>query len=824
MTSWRLTYHSFVPQEEGLREALCALGNGYFVTRAAAPEATADDTFYPGTYVAGGYDRLITPIAGRDVENEDLVNLPNWLPLTFRIEDGAWFDLREVTVRRYRQTLDLKRGILTRFVAFTDVAGHETELTQRRFVHMHHKNVAGLESTIVPRNWSGRLTIRAALDGTVTNAGVPRYRELDGRHLEPVGAERQDEETVCLIAETRQSRLRVAAAARLRLFSNGDRIEAAPELVERPGYIGLDVTVEAAQGRPVVAEKVVVLCTSRERGISEPGYAARTKIRRLGRFTELVRSHVLAWDHLWQRCAISLGEDQEAERVLRLHIFHVLQTVSPNSVDLDAGVPARGLHGEAYRGHVFWDELFIFPFLNHSFPELTRALLLYRHRRLDEARWAAGQAGYKGAMYPWQSGSDGREETQVLHLNPKSGRWLPDNSHLQRHVNAAIACNVWRYYRATYDHEFLFTYGAEMMLEIARFFASLATYDRALDRYQILGVMGPDEYHDGYPWAELPGIDNNAYTNFMAVWLLRKAMEILELLPEPRRQELTDSLSLTRTELERWENITRKMRIPFHDGVISQFEHYDRLEEFDWDAYRARYGDIHRLDRILESEGDTPNRYKLSKQADVLMLFYLFSQHELAEVFEGLGYQLDEETTRRTVQYYAKRTSHGSTLSRIVQSWVLAKEDREESWCFFFGALQSDLLDIQGGTTREGIHLGAMAGTIDMLMRGYTGLVVDHETMWFDPCLPRELDQLRYSLLFRGNWVDVEAVDGRFSVSVRQSAAAPITVGLDGHTVVLEPGARVAIDIATDEEPTLQAPTPACDTSIELSGGTDRRP
>ena len=197
-------------------------------------------------------------------------------------------------------------------------------------------------------------------------------------------------------------------------------------------------------------------------------------------------------------------------------MFHLLQTVSEHTIDLDVGVPARGLHGEAYRGHIFWDELFVFPFLNLRFPELTRALLRYRVRRLPEARQAARAAGYRGAMYPWQSGSDGREETQRLHLNPRSGRWLPDNSHRQRHVNAAVAWNVWQYYQATGDLDFLAAYGAEMLLEIARFWASIATYNRALDRYEICGVMGPDEYHDGYPDRDEPGLDNNAYTNVMA--------------------------------------------------------------------------------------------------------------------------------------------------------------------------------------------------------------------------------------------------------------------------------------------------------------------
>ena len=215
-------------------------------------------------------------------------------------------------------------------------------------------------------------------------------------------------------------------------------------------------------------------------------------------------------------------ERVDTRRILNVHVFHLLQTVSKHTIDLDVGVPARGWHGEAYRGHVFWDEVFIFPFLNLHLPDLTRALLQYRYRRLPTARRAAAAAGFEGAMYPWQSGSSGREETQTMHLNPNSGNWLPDNSHLQRHINIAVAYNVWQYFQATGDVEFLAFYGAEMLVEIARFWSSIATYNKALDRFEIRHVMGPDEYHDAYPGADEPGLHNNAYTNVMVAWLLRR--------------------------------------------------------------------------------------------------------------------------------------------------------------------------------------------------------------------------------------------------------------------------------------------------------------
>ena len=222
-------------------------------------------------------------------------------------------------------------------------------------------------------------------------------------------------------------------------------------------------------------------------------------------------------------------------------------------------------------------------------------------------------------MFPWQSGSDGREESQRAHLNPQSGHWLPDTSHLQRHVGLAVAYSIWQYYQATGDLEFLTDHGAEVMLEVARFFADIAVHDPATDRYRIRGVMGPDEYSTRYPGATEPGIDDNAYTNVMTVWLLHRTRDVLAALPPVRRAELIETLDLDPIEQLRWEDISRRMTVPIaEDGVISQFAGYRELPDLDWADYRHRHGDLQRLDRILEAEGRSVDDYQVSKQADVL--------------------------------------------------------------------------------------------------------------------------------------------------------------------------------------------------------------
>jgi trehalose/maltose hydrolase-like predicted phosphorylase len=355
-------------------------------------------------------------------------------------------------------------------------------------------------------------------------------------------------------------------------------------------------------------------------------------------------------------------------------------------------------------------------------------------------------------MFPWQSGSNGREETDTVLFNPRSGNFIPDNTRLQRHVNAAIFFNVWQYYGASGDTDFLHDHGAEMMLEIARFWASLAQWNGERGRYEIHGVMGPDEFHDSYPGAATPGLNNNAYTNVMAAWCLERALRLFAILPAERCRDLCEMLRLDRTELDRWEDVSRKMFVPFHDdGIISQFEGYEALEELDWEAYRRKYGNIMRLDLILEAEGDTPNRYKLSKQADVLTLFYLFSTEALTDIFRRLAYPFTPSMIPKNIDYYLRRTSHGSTLSGIVHAWVSSRSCRPRSWRLFKDALHSDISDIQGGTTAEGIHLGAMAGTVDLLQRCYAGVELRAGELWFNPSLPYQLNRLGFQLRYQGH-------------------------------------------------------------------------
>lgn len=790
---WQLVYDGFDPTHEGHREALTALGNGYLVTRGARPEHHDDGIHYPGTYLAGVYNRLTSIIHGRALEEEHLVNAPNWLPVDVRIGDGPWLSTGAVVTHLERRELDLRRGLVTRTAVLSGPSGERLELVQRSFTSMHDPHIAVLETTATARDWSGSVALRAGIDGGVRNTNVAAYVGSDATHLTPPTFRQVGEITVCDV-RTLQSRVGIATAVRTRIEGAGDVSES---LIDTQSRSTREFRIHLEQDRPVTLTKIAATFTSHDRAIAEPGAAAVDRLLQQDDVAVLLKGHEAAWRRLWDRCAVTLAADAESQLVLNLHTFHLLQSMSPHTADLDAGVPARGLHGEGYRGHVFWDEVFVLPALATRLPEIGRALIDYRWRRLHAARAAAAAVGLAGALFPWQSGSDGREETPEALYNPRSGRWMPDNSRRQRHVGLAIAFNAWQQYQATGDLDWLAERGGELIVEVTRLFASLAEYDATTDRFHIAGVMGPDEFHDGPPDAPGAGLRDNTYTNVMTSWLAQRAVEVFDLLLGHRAVDLRDRLRVTDVEIAQWTALGRRLAVGFHrDGIITQFDGYEDLRELDWDRYRAEYGNIGRLDLILEAEHDSTNRYKLAKQPDVVMLVYLLGAAGLRKQLAALGYTFSAADLTRSVDYYLERTANGSTLSRVVNASVLARIDPSRAWMVFREALIADLDDSQGGTTREGIHLGAMAGTADLPIRAFAGMTLGDDELVFAPCLPPELTRLGFRVRYRAQLLDVTMSGTRLEIRSHPGSASAIRMRVGSVRVSLPAGETRVFTVA----------------------------
>jgi len=789
---WKLEYEGFDLHEENLREALCTVGNGYIGTRGCFEGEHASDVHYPGTYIAGLYNKLGTKIQNKIIYNNDFVNCPNWLLIEFKIGLGNYISPLKMELFSYRHVLDMKRGVMKRSIVCKDGLGRITRIHSERIASMANPHLLAIRYNITPVNYSEKITVRSTLDGTVINDGVARYRQLNSRHLREI-AQGKTADGIFLHVQTTRSKRQIIMNAKTAISENGEPLGVRKKIIRRKSKVSEEMELPARENFTYTLEKLVSVYTSLDRGVRDIKKAASDALFQCKDFDSIYKPHVKAWKSLWDKCDIGIEGDNFAQKVIRLHIYHLLVTASPHNTNIDAGMPARGLHGEAYRGHIFWDELYTLPFFNLHIPEITRAFLMYRYNRLDAARLYARKHGYQGAMYPWQTADNGGEETQIVHYNPQDGTWGPDLSRLQRHVSIAIFYNVWKYVSDTEDKEFLENYGAEIMLEIARFWASIARYDENTKRYHIEGIMGPDEYHEKLPGSEEPGLKDNAYTNIMSVWLLEKALELIDKLPENVLERLRQKITFKIAETEKWKRITEKMNVILSkENIISQFDGYMSLKELNWDHYRMKYGNIHRMDRILKAEGDSPDAYKVAKQADALMPFYLLGNEEVSRIIEKLGFYAGDtnELLINNFEYYDKRTSHGSTLSKpvygVVSSYI-QDSGNKMVWDAFVETIKTDIFDTQGGSTGQGIHCGMMAETIGMIMKCFAGIDISGEALEVNPHIPEFWNKLSFKIYFRNIWYDFEFTKEKVKIKIAGKGKKQIPVKIAGKNVKLIP-------------------------------------
>jgi len=789
--TWCLQYYDYDFEKERSREALLAVGNGYFGTRGALEESRANKVNYPGTYISGLYNRLVSRAAGRDIENEDFVNIPNWLLVKFKIGQDDWFQFDpepNMKIRSLKRKLDFRNGELSRELELEDKDGRVTIVRSSRFAGMHYKHIAALKYTVTPVNYEGEITIRSELDGNHINAGVERYSDLNQEHLTYL-SEKIEGNRSYLKVKTTESNVLIKLAAR-HILDGREDIEELMNSDCSKGKACQTFTIKAERGREIVFEKLVSIYTSQDKKVTIPEVHSRKAINKMTDYDGELELSAKAWGNIWKELDISVEGDRKAQKLIRLHLYHIMVAASPHHKDLDAGIPPRGLHGEAYRGHIFWDELYILPLYNIHFPEVVRSVLMYRFRRLDKAKDAARENGFKGAMFPWQSGSDGREETQLVHLNPVSGKWGDDYSRLQRHVSLAIAYNLCNYYRVSWDKIFMMKYGAEMLFEICRFWESKCEYDEKRKGYHIRKVMGPDEFHEKLPEQKEGGLTDNAYTNIMVAWMMCRAIEFIEMLGKNEKGKLLAKYGINEAELDRWSDISSRLLLNVNeDGIIEQFDGYFKLKELDWDAYREKYGDIHRLDRILKAEGESPDDYKLAKQADLLMVFFNLGFDKADEIIRKLGYALPDDYIKRNFDYYIARTSHGSTLSRLVHSDLAYRlGDHGKSWDMYMEALSSDLVDIQGGTTGEGIHCGVMAGTVYMVLSVFCRLDLSGEEPSLCPDLPGHWKNVKFNFWFRGMHFRASVSPATLELMMDESEKEKIKFHICGKEIYLERG------------------------------------
>ncbi len=710
-----VTEEAFDPQVLHRQETVFTIGNGYLGTRGTFEEG------YPGeqamTLIHGLFDD--TPIV-----HTELVNAPNWIHFVVVI-GGERFRMEQGTVLAYHRELDLATGVLRRAVRWRSPAGHTLELAFERFASLADEHVLAMRCRLTSVDFSGPVEFRAGLPGFVENLGLLHWEWRDQGAL--------DAGSVYLELRTRGSLQALGMAAHLSVEGG-----AATLITQDCDWLPtLIAATEIQPGQTLVVDKLVTVYTGRD--VPDVRAAAHYKLQRAvtAGYEALRADSEAAWGAEWESADVTIEGEDEADLALRYSLFQLLIAAPHN--DDRVSIPAKALSGWGYRGHVFWDtEIFMLPFFIFARPALARNMLHYRYHTLPGARRKAQENGYEGAMFAWESAATGDETTPRWVPGPDGGLiriWCGD---IELHITADVAYAVMQYWRTTADDAFMRDYGAEILLDTARFWGSRAEWHADTERYEIHDVIGPDEYHDH--------VNNNAYTNRMAVWNLQTALEVLDWLrtyaPE-KAAELERALDLTPSRLEHWRDIIARMFIPVDPatGLIEQFEGFFNLKSVDLADYEPRNKSMQFLLGIEETQ-----QYQILKQPDVLMLLYLLES------------EYDAETIKRAWDYYTPRTdlSYGSSLGPGIQAALAARQgDVAAAYQHFIHSARTDLQDVRGNT-HEGIHAATAGGVWQAVVFGFGGIRLTENGLTATPRLPQGWSRLRFRLYYHGRPYDFD--------------------------------------------------------------------
>ena len=751
---WMLIEQRFDPSALGKAEANFCLGNGYLGLRSAAEERYSGET--RDLLVAGTFDRF---------SPEEVTELPNAADVT-NIElmlGGERFDLTQGTIERYERSLNIKTGLLTREVVWVSPAGKRWTLTFERIVSLKRLHTIALRVTAKP-DADAKVTLRSGIDGRMTNDGSQHFTEGQTRYY--------DKHYMQYVPRTIQSGIDFVLDAAHRFTVDGQN--AAPtgsiNIVRRRMYS--DFTLELKAGQTMVMEKFANVYTSRDLEaegktlpeLQELALAALREDEAAG-FDKLASESAAAWaEKVWDRAPIEIDGPAFDRFVIRFAQYH-MQLMTP-AHDRRMNIGAKGLSGEGYKGHTFWDtEIFLLPYFIFHMPEIARSLEEYRYLSLPGAHAKAAHNGYQGAQFPWESAwlDDGEVTPEYMGTDIVTGQLIKVwSGFIEIHITADVAFGVWQYYVCTGDQDYMDRYGYELIFDCAKFW--LSRLEKGEDGLlHINDVVGPDEYKEH--------VDDNAFTNYMAVWNMRKAVEYAEQL-KAEREELYDALDqkLDLTALLwAWKDAIGRVFLtqPNENGVLPQDKTYLTLKDIDLSKYKAQsfVGGI-----MKDYNQDQITKIQVSKQADVMVLFYLLEE------------QFSAAVKRASWDYYEPRCLHDSSLSLSTHS-VLACDigDVALGYEMFRKSCGIDLSNDDLHSSDAGIHAASCGGLWQSVIYGFGGLRMLGGKLRIDPKLPEAWTGLRYRFFWRGQRLAVEITKQRVSI-VNETGAAPVEIEIRGET------------------------------------------
>lgn len=737
---WIIRENWFNSNTLGKCESIMALGNGYIGLRSSTEEKYLGET--RNYFVAGTFNKF------NEEEVTELPNAADIINIDITINEER-FALDSGTIEEYYRELNIKNGELYRHVIWISPKGDKLALDFYRIVSLKELHVVAQKVIITPLNNEVQIGITSGIDGRMTNSGSQHFSDGDKRFY--------DKKYMQFIQTTTQTKINFVHNTGLQFRLNGEKKELESHIFMDRRRIYCKYRGSIGQNDSLVIEKVSNVYTSRDKeyenldikelqGIS---LNALKEAMQKG-YDQLKQESEKYWDEkVWSRIPIIIeSEDEYDQLAIRFAQYH-MEIMTPDH-DNRMCIAAKGLTGEGYKGHTFWDmDIFILPYFIYSFPDIARKLLEYRYLSLDGAHKKARDNGYRGAQFPWESAwLDDGEVTPVWGAaDIISG--LPTkiwSGFIEQHITADVAYAVWQYYKVTGDQDFMDRYGYELIFDTATFWASRLEYSEEDKLYHINDVMGPDEYKEH--------VDDNAFTNYMAYWNIDKAMEFYEVLKNEKTQlfeHLNNKMDLT-SRWEEWKSKKPFIYLPQpreQDQVVPQDKEYLNLKNIDLTKYKKQ-NQVGTL--FFDYNLEQVNKIQVSKQADIMMLFFLLED------------KFTREVKRANWNYYEPRTLHDSSLS-LSTHCILAcdMEDYDMAYELFQRASRIDL-GSNMNSSNDGIHAASIGGIWQSIVYGFGGVRMVNGELRIEPHLPKAWKSLSFPIYWHGQRLQIEVKDGQLKI------------------------------------------------------------
>lgn len=751
---WQIIEEGFDPHYNKISESVFSIGNGRMGQRANFEEDYSGETLR-GNYVAGVYYPDKTRVGwwknGYPEYFAKVLNAPNWIGVHISV-DNQRLDLAKCKVEDFRRVLDMRTGLLSRSFVATFPDSKKVRVESSRFCSMANHEIGAIRYAITPLNFTAKATFSIYTDADVVNMDA----NYDEKFWEEVFKD-ASEGRALVTAQTKKTLFHVTTGIHYEIYTDGSKATLDRINVEkREKYAGNVVQLTLGQGKETVIYKYAAVLSSENHPkalMVEHCNKVLDEAMDKG-FEVLYKEHAQVWERKWKECDITIEGDVAAQQGIRFNIFQLTQTYTGEDERLNIG--PKGFTGEKYGGSTYWDtEAYCLPFyLGTAEPKVARNLLIYRYKHLQKAIENAEKLGFTdgAALYPMvtMNGEECHNEWEITFE--------------EIHRNGAIAYAIFDYIRYTDDKQYLTEFGLEVLIAIARFWTQRVNWSSHRNRYVMLGVTGPNEYENN--------VNNNWYTNVIAVWTLKYTREAIAFVKDDdatRYQELVSRISFDeQQEVAKWGEIIEKMYYP-EDETRNLFLQQDGF----LDKELKTVSDLKPEDRPINQKWswDRILRSCFIKQADVLQGLYFFEDH------------YDIATIRTNFDFYEPMTVHESSLSPCVHVILASKLGyKQKAYDLYLRTARLDL-DDYNNDTEDGCHITSMAGTWLSVTKGFGGMRVQDGRLSFSPFLPDQWTSYSFRIEFRGRVITIKVTHDTTETVLE--SGEPIEISVNGDVVKL---------------------------------------